>query len=280
MFADHLPHDHVQSSSGPASNADPIAPGPIETERGSFPGGCVVQLAAGDPDAPDVEVTRLHSATVTLTNTRVSAAMGQAEWSWLLGDLEDVYHGGDRPWTILAVPGVDDHGVAVGAGDVARFRRQLDSLLPVSTRVHHRPAAAGGAAAPPSHDFGTAFRPDAPGEPSSWSVPAIPSEPNGAAAHETLVDLQPVGQPVEPAEQTTAVHPGGTDGDTTRPERIGDGVGPVWSQPEPRLGPSAASATFAVPALALAGLEARGISAWFGTHLVLDLCRSRCRPAR
>jgi phosphate transport system ATP-binding protein len=169
----------------------------LEVEQGSFPDGAVVQLTSGRPDAPDATVTTLCPATVKLTDRGVVAVAGRTEWSWLLGDLEDVYHGGDQPWTIFSVPGVVDHGVAVRPNDMARFRRQLHDLIHPSTSVQTAPGAR----------------------------PAVEPEPEAATDRR------------EPAP------------------------------PVPRPAPPVPAAA---PRTATAGFEARSISAWFGTHQVLD----------
>ena len=184
-------------------------PGSGGVARASFPGGWVVQLSGGRPDRVDADVRSLHPATIRLTETRVSALVGQIEWSWLFSELEDVFHCPDEPWTILVVPGVDDHGVAVGPGDAGEFRRRLADLLSPSTRVHHGPNASDPARGPQA----------------------------GEASH-------PVGQAIETGRFSAGMRRGG-----------------------PRHGPSTQSPA---PAPELAGLEARSISAWFGTHLVLD----------
>jgi len=226
MFVDHPP-----MSTGDMSDSDPF-----ELESGLFPGGCVVQLVAGLPDGSDAEVTTLESATIRVTDAGVLAVVAGTEWSWLLGDLEDVFHGGDDPWTILVVPGVADHGVAVRPDDASRFRRQLEGFLPPSTRVHRR----------------------SPDPSRSASVEVQQRRPfDDLVGGPTVTDPGP---PVHEVDTTVGAGfrscAGGPMG--VRDER----VPPERDVIEPSARPSVSSPP--------AGLEARGISAWFGTHLVLE----------
>ena len=102
-------------------------------------GGAVVQLLTGEPDDGDATVVEVHPATVIVTSERLLAVDGDLEWSWLLDDIEGVHHGRNEPWTIVAVPGVDDHGVSVQVADVLTFRRAL------AARSRRGPAQAGAA---------------------------------------------------------------------------------------------------------------------------------------
>ncbi|HEX7276504.1 MAG TPA: phosphate ABC transporter ATP-binding protein [Acidimicrobiales bacterium] len=222
-----------------------------QEERGSFPDGWVVQLAAGNPAGPDAAVTGLHPATVRLSSTGVSAEVGEGEWSWLFDDLEEVFHGGNEPWTILAVPGVGDFGVAVAPSDAPQFRHQLDDLLSTSTRVHHRPAEPPPAVRGPLIDWSTL----APDEPAVEMPPVEVPEPTVVAGPPTPFSVAPGAETAPSATENRAR------------ERIGFPLGRgAWRQGSSRNGASSSSAA---PAL-LAGLQARSISAWFGTHLVLD----------
>lgn len=105
----------------------PFAPSLIgsEVERASFGDAEVVQVVGGDPYDPDATVVDVCRATVVVTSERVVAVEDDLEWEWYLDDIEDAVHGGDAPWTILAVPGVPDHGVAVAPADAAAFRDVL-----------------------------------------------------------------------------------------------------------------------------------------------------------
>ena len=153
-------------------------------------------------------VTELLPASVKVTDRRIVATAGGHEWSWLLSDLERVSHGGREPWSILAVPGVDDHGVAVPREDSDSFRATLRHLADTGSIAVDL--------SDPPHP-----PPPRPVDP----PPVVPPEPPAAVAPPApIVDLTPT----------------------------------VTDRPAP------AAAT------ALAGLDARAISAWFGTHHVLD----------
>ncbi|MGH9084412.1 MAG: hypothetical protein ACRDYW_03070, partial [Acidimicrobiales bacterium] len=102
-----------------------LDPTPHRTE---FLGGSVVQLVNGDPRGPDALVASLHPATVVVTPSRLSAIHGDLEWCWLVADLLEVHHSQDEEWSLLVVPGVPDHGVAVAPSDVEPFRNLLDEL--------------------------------------------------------------------------------------------------------------------------------------------------------
>ena len=54
----------------------------------TFPTAWVVQLVDGDAVEPDAVVERLHEATVTITDRRISAIDGEDAWSWLVADLQ------------------------------------------------------------------------------------------------------------------------------------------------------------------------------------------------
>ena len=182
-----------------------------ERTHGVYTGAYVVQLSCGRPNEHGSSVSELHAATVVLTDARVSADDGLNEWSWLLRDIDAVHHAADGPWTILAVPGVPDHGVSLRDGDVAEFRRTLDQLRGVEPPR----------ATPPP--------PPAP-------VTAPPTPPPAP-----VIDLDDPTLTVEPAAAPIQI-------------RSDCSAGSV----------QAATATTA------ASLEARSISAWFGTHHVLD----------
>jgi len=241
-----------------------------QDERTSFPGASVVQLIAGDPSSLDATVAPIHPATVMLTDTRIVAVEGDVEWAWLLDDLEAVHHGSDEPWSIFVVPGVADHGVALRPVDAPEFRRQLDALRP----------AVSGAPAP------RAAEPAVPDPPAPLGAPAAPA-PLGigwtASAPTELVDVVAAGGPGAPpvrppvtADGEPMVEPGWsvdrpTD-DTTIAVRPRDrGVrGAIFQRVRAARDAAQSSRPAGVSAAGPAPLVASEISAWFGSHYVLD----------
>jgi len=233
----------------------------------TFTDAAVVQLIAGDPSQLDAVVARLHPATVVLTDTRVTAFDGDIEWSWLLHDLEAVHHGSDGPWSILVVPGVPDHGVAMRPEDASEFRRLIDAGRSTSSHGWAAPAPPSASGSPPvtgpsviDLDAPIAPPPPVAAEPSvsfgAGAEPAVqtfatPVDPDAHA------DLRPPPPPSTEAPTPAAATAAATGG-LLRRARDASGVG--------RTSRSAAPAA----TVALAGLEARSVSAWFGTHNVLD----------
>ena len=204
-------------------------------EHAAFP-GALVQLVDGHPSSPNAVVTGLEPAIVKLTSVRVCAVVGHTEWSWLFDDLEDVFHGGERSWTILAVPGVGDHGVEVLAGERREFRQRLSTLVHPTTRVHDGAGDEVGA----KHDEPVI---DLTGR--SGRRPWSPRRPPGPDAD---VSVPPPQRGAVPETPPTKVD-------------FAAAVAIAPSPPSPRAAPASTR---------LAGLEARSISAWFGSHLVLD----------
>ena len=49
---------------------------------------------------------------------------------WLVDELEAVHHAANGPWTIFAVPGVRDYGVAVRPADADALRARISALRP------------------------------------------------------------------------------------------------------------------------------------------------------
>jgi phosphate transport system ATP-binding protein len=254
------------------------SPDAIEVDQPSFP-GCVVQLTAGHPARPDAVVTTLQPATIRLAGDRVSASVGETEWSWLFSDLQDVFHGGTEPWTILAVPGVPDHGVAVRPDDSTEFRRCLDELLSRSTGVHNLRAA------PPAVEPDLMDLTVEPVVVSRSRTDAVVVDPNPpalppsevvvdtltAVADDTLFDTRPTVDtqtethfvwPVREAPAAAQDTAARVTEEVHRVDAFDEKAAQWWGEP------ITSSSTAAVNALA--GLEARGISAWFGSHHVLD----------
>jgi phosphate transport system ATP-binding protein len=283
----------------PDSHAPPdnlrLVPG--ERPRATFAGGSVVQLLAGSPGDPDASVLELVPATVVVTDQRVVAVEADLEWSWQLEDLEAVHHGSGN-WTLLAVPGVDDHGVSVPGDDVDAFRSALaaassdagsdvapsgPSPSPVIDLTEgpidepppskaepevevetgsgngHGPVA--GLAAVAAAGAGAHFvtRDDLDGNPEpepggngATGIADLPAPPDEATLDTTLVPAV-VGAPEAPGDDASRPAHRGLRARLRRQKTNADG-----------------SLRHAVEALPLTGLEAKDISAWFGTHHVLD----------
>ncbi len=253
-------HDLTPSSSRDAGQRPPAGT--------TFPDASVVQLIAGDPSSAQALVVPLHSATVVVTRDRVVAIDGEIEWSWLVSDLEEVHHAPDGLWSILVVPGVADYGVAVPAEKVAAFRSLLDTL---------RAGAALDGAVP----LGSQVRPPpvAP-EPIRLDLREEPDEPmviDLGASPAADLDPRPTPPPAWPAGPAVLAEP---EVHASWPsERAEESVDP--STPAAVRGRRrwrSTRAAVASPVVVdegvepsrLAGLEARDLSAWFGTHNVLD----------
>ena len=263
-----LMNDPLSSGSDPGNN---------RASEGSslFREGSLVQLIAGDPGEIDARVMTLRPATIWLGDDRIVAAADASECSWLFGDITRVFHGGDEPWVIFEVPAVPDMGVSVRVDDVEAFRALLERTLPLALHVQRKTpqppvnkpvlglAQQAGASAPWSPPVDASFRSTPPpaaspllSEPADASPPSTPptlSQPDTASAswfETTTVSDVEAGAPASP----TAVN-----------ERAFD-PGPITTMDEtivmPSMGPT--------PAAALVGLDARNISAWFGSHQVLD----------
>jgi phosphate transport system ATP-binding protein len=279
-----------------------------EVERSVHRGGAVVQLVDGDPASGDATVVEVHPATVVVTSERVIAVDGDLEWSWLLADIEALHHGRTEPWTIVVVPGVDDHGVSVPVADVLTFRRVLAAALagapsadevepsgPVALAlaplISDLPGPAGSGVADPLVEE-HAIEHHAP-PPDTHADDELRHDDHttalafGAAAAGivTVADLRREDVEMAPVVDPT-VEVDLTDGATLLPPP------PHAPPPPPREGdaevevegpaPTAGRRRFrggterramekaAAEAMPLAGLEAREISAWFGTHHVLD----------
>ena len=214
-----------------------------EHELASFPGSAVVQVVQGDAHRPDAVIAELHSATVRVTDQRVLATDGDIAWAWLVTDLAAVVHGADAPWTIFDVPGISDFGVAVPATDVERFRSLLGSLRGVEVR--HQETGDGRAVVPtaPAH------------EPAS-EVPA-------ALAAESATSFPPPDPDTGPVPLIIAA--AAVEGSSSLAPLAAPPAAPLTPAPAPT-----ASLTLPGAPSGLAGIDARNISAWFGTHQVLD----------
>jgi phosphate transport system ATP-binding protein len=265
-----------------------------EAELARFPGGAVVQLVTGDPSSGDATVVEVHPATVVVTSDRLVAVDGELEWSWLTSDIEAVHHGRSETWTIVVVPGVEDHGVSVSVSDRARFHQVLAGALagtlggsagatspetagtsrppypPVSPPVVGAPAGAGPGDpmvdehAVDHHAPAPAVRPDPviAGAAALVTVDDLHPDPDGRSGETVVIEVVdeiPI-LPPPPAPPRVEVWPESEDVAEpatkkrrllTRSDRRGSAEDPMTMLP-------------------LAGLEASEISAWFGTHHVLD----------
>jgi phosphate transport system ATP-binding protein len=212
-----------------------------EAELASFPGASVVQLVGGDPQRPGAVVAPLHGATVNVSSNKIVAVDGDFDWSWMLADLTAVVHGADEPWTILVVPGIADFGVSVPIERVDEFRSLLGSL-------GGPPAIVQQSATP----FVAFARPST-------------SPPNGHVEIETLV----------PADSQSASEPGGSGWEPPTPTVSPPLVIAVVEPVPVFVDPNGPTSEVRVPATdfragELTGIQAHNISAWFGSHNVLD----------
>jgi phosphate transport system ATP-binding protein len=202
----------------------------VAGEERTYHHAAVVQSSAGRPGGPEAEAERICQATVVLAPDRVVAITDHGEWCWLLDDLEAVHHSAEGPWSILVVPEVPDHGVEVQPADVEDFRRRLARL----TGRHTSPPPPARPVAPPV----------APPAPPVDPVAGRPVVRDPVVIDPVVIDLD-AGPALPDATPPVAAEPARL---RARP------VAPA--QPE---GPQR-----------LTGIEARSISAWFGTHHVLD----------
>ena len=228
---------------------------PDSSSGAVFAGATVVQLVSPSVDHGDVVLAPLHEADVVVDAHAVSAGGAGFDWRWEYGDLERVVHAGDATWTLFFVANVDGFGVELQQHDVAGFRALLEAAGVRAETVRTRPPAGspiggvpvpapadeshGGGGPTTNGDGGTET-----GVPVAWSAPTLDTQVPLDAARAADETLPPSQAPVivagsEPARRRRR-------GRTI--DRVEDIAGPV----------------------ALTGIEARSISAWFGTHMVLD----------
>ena len=211
-----------------------------EQVLGSFPDGAVVQLVRGDASRIDAVVTELHPAVITITNHRISAVDGDIVWEWLVDELDAVVHSAEARWTILVVPGIEDFGLAVPAASVAALRSSLDHLAGVQVRRQQSWETLGEATAP-------TFAP----EPAAVPVLPLLAPAPAASAPSAFAPLMITEATPREAQAISDSLAGLAT--VTMPSTQSDAV----HRPTPT------SST-------LTGIDARNISAWFGTHQVLD----------
>ena len=217
-----------------------------EIALASFQPASVVQLVGGDPQKSGALVAPLHGATINVSSSKIVAVDGDFDWAWMLADLTAVVHGADEPWTILVVPGIADFGVSVPIERVDEFRSLLDSL-----------------AGPPAIVQQSSTRTEAPAP-----APAVQSNSH------VEVEVE-AGMP-DPAMADD--HSSGSNGSGLQPPTPGslpplviDVIEPMQVFADPS-GPTTEMRTVAVDLRhgELTGLVAHNISAWFGSHNVLD----------
>jgi phosphate transport system ATP-binding protein len=215
-------------------------------ELATFRGAQVVQLVHGDAGSPDAIVTELHGATVTVTNQRIVAQEGDIAWSWLVADLDAVVHGRERGWTIFDTPGISDFGVMVPQDSVESFRHVIDSLPGLRIQLQQGRSHED----PTGHSRQSSEVAFAPPSGAESTAPTAQTATLSAQWHETTT--------VFDWTLADAADAGSTDEKKRRRFRLRDRARDVDSLEQ-----------VAVRA-PLAGLDARNISAWFGTHQVLD----------
>jgi phosphate transport system ATP-binding protein len=211
--------------------------GAMSAPRARYEFGCIVQLASDDPHDPAAVVIPVYDATVTVLDDRITASNASIEWSWMVDDLTAYVHGtGSNTWTLLETVDVPGFGVSVSEVHREEFRRVLAVLGDVPT-TFQRSVGSG------AHDLRIV-------EPTSGPVtqraPLDPTPLDPAPPGSALFD------PV--ASGPASTQPSAAVVDTRVFETV-----PM--EPTPTSGLSVGS---------LAGLEARDISAWFGSHQVLD----------
>ena len=222
-----------------------------EVELGTFEGAWVVQLIGPEALSSEAAVSTLHEATVTVTNTRVVASDGIFDWLWAVSDLEAFVHGADATWTIMVVPDIADFGVAVAASDVERFRAVLATLPGIESRYPHRPQPSSSTAGFGADEHQPVVVPTC--EPSRLTRPEPVSTDRAALVVST------------DSFEVTGVDVTESLPDQTSPRATRRRMGLHGRRDLPIV-----DQLSNVAAASVAGLDARNISAWFGSHQVLD----------
>ncbi len=230
-----------------------------EVELGTFEGAWVVQLIGPEALSSEAAVSTLHEATVTVTNTRVVASDGIFDWLWAVSDLEAFVHGADATWTIMVVPDIADFGVAVAASDVERFRAVLATLPGIESRYPHRPQPSSSTAGFGADEHQPVVVPTC--EPSRLTRPEPVSTDRAALVVST------------DSFEVTGVDVTESLPDQTSPRATRRRMGLHGRRDLPIV-----DQLSNVAAASVAGLDARNISAWFGSHRSSIVSRSRCLP--
>ena len=255
----------------------PPTDGPTgETTFARFPGAAVVQVVHGQPDDPDSMVVELQPAEVTVTNRRVVADVGDDVWAWHLDDLEAIVHASNGTWSIMVVPDIPDFGVTVPADRVAEFRGLFDGMHRV--HVRHQRAAIAAPVSMPEAGWPSAVQ-FAPPPPTLIAPITVTNEPGSLPLTDELVFGAP-----PPPNGAFVVQP--DLGFDTVPRRTAPGplapasVGGETPGRRGRRSQAMSMADLTPPNQALAGIDARNISAWFGSRLVLDRVSLTMEPGR
>ena len=238
---------------------DPNGP---EVDMAVFPGSAVVQLTSADALSADALVETLHPADVVITDRQIIARHGEIAWSWLISDLQTVIHGAKQRWTILVVPDIPDFGIAPPAERADEFRKVLASFPRVEARDQRRAGARPQLPTLmplPATDVPSAFAPLAPAASAAGTAalpaPDLTAAPAVGVVADVVTDVVPV--TVAPAESQVEF------------ASLAVLVSPIiepTAAPTDTLQRSAAASSVS----ALAGIDARNISAWFGSRQVLD----------
>jgi len=245
-------------STDTAADAHLGAGGRNESALTTFPGSAVVQLVSGDVLAPDAVIAELHRATVTVTEQRVSASEGDFDWSWVVADVVAVVHGAEAPWTIFVVPGISDFGISLPAERVAEFRQLIANFATFEVRHQrdNRPSAP--LVALPTLRVLSTPQP----QPQPQSLPSIVEATADDPPESLLAALAAINMTAEtPTSEVPLVA-------SALPMPASTPNAPRASRFSVRQR-SGGSDLMAPPAT-LTGIDARNISAWFGTHQVLD----------
>jgi phosphate transport system ATP-binding protein len=222
-----------------------------EVELVSLSGSAVVQVVRGDAHDADAMVADLHAARVIVTDRRILATEGDIEWSWLASDLEAFIHGAQDPWTVFVVPGIADFGVTVPADRVDEFRSALATFASVENRLQAKSAQA--------NQTETITAP--------VLIVAAEADAEASALFESLAPLAaPLAAPLTAPLAAPAIAP-----TQAMPKAVATAQSTRWFGMRKRESqPASVAARPVVERAPLAGLHARDISAWFGTHQVLD----------
>jgi phosphate transport system ATP-binding protein len=220
-----------------AAEAEPHAPAttPTETMLGSFAGSSVVQLVA---TTAGQTVITVHAATVTVTDSRVTATDEGFRWSWRVDEIEAITISESEPWTILDTPTSRGFGVAVRPDQVAQFRKALAALPDIARLPEHAVRMHAGVIDP----FGQLPA----GHGGNPELEALAAQMTGWSGLPTIAIEQyaTTEVPVQAKRRRFGRRPAGAEVPQELPKAL---------QPQP-----------------LAGLDAREISAWFGDRKVLD----------